>query len=599
MCGIGGELAWGRAPDLDALERIGVTLAPRGPDGAGEWQESGVALVHRRLKIIDLSERGDQPLVDPELGLVIVFNGCIYNHRELRAELVAAGYWFRSSSDTEVILKAFHHWGAERFVDHLIGMFAFAIVEQDSGRVVLGRDRLGIKPLYLAELDGALRFASTLPALLAGGGGIDTEIDPVALHHYLSFHSVVPAPLTILRGVRKLAPATLMTIEPDGARSEHRYWSSTPTSSTPGASDADWEEMTLAALRTAVRRRMVADVPVGVLLSGGLDSSLIVALLAGEGQRGLATFSIGFADVGGRRGDEFRYSDLVAREFDTAHERIEVESAQLLPAIGSAIAAMSEPMVSHDCVAFHLLSEAVSRRVKVVQSGQGADEIFAGYSWYPPLASAAGDGAETYMAEFADRAHAECSAMVQPRLRLDSDPSRELVERHFATPGASTPLDRALRIDSEVMLVDDPVKRLDNMTMAWGLEARTPFLDHELVELAARSPAELKLAHGGKGLLKQISRRLLPNAVIDRPKGYFPVPALSHLEGGVLALVRDVLTPDRVRRRGLFDPDYVQALLAEPNEHQTTLEGSKLWQVALLELWLERHVDAASAVAPV
>jgi len=593
MCGLGGEIAWGRAPDREALARIGQALAPRGPDGAGEWHAGGVALVHRRLKIIDLSERGDQPLVDPELGLVIVFNGCIYNHRELRAELVAAGYWFRSTSDTEVILKAFHHWGPERFVDHLIGMFAFAIVERESGRVVLGRDRLGIKPLYLAELSGALRFASTLPALLAGGGEIDTEIDPVALHHYLSFHSVVPAPLTILRGVRKLAPATLMTIEPDGRRSEHRYWSSTPESSTPAAPDTDWEEMTLAALRTAVQRRMVADVPVGVLLSGGLDSSLIVALLAGEGQRGLATFSIGFADVGGQRGDEFRYSDLVAREFDTAHERIEVESAQLLPAIGSAIEAMSEPMVSHDCVAFHLLSEAVSRRVKVVQSGQGADEIFAGYSWYPPLASATGEGAEAYMAEFVDRTHAECSAMVHPRLRLDSDPSRDLVERHFAGPGASTPLDRALRIDSEVMLVDDPVKRLDNMTMAWGLEARTPFLDHELVELAARSPAELKLAHGGKGVLKQISRRLLPRAVIDRPKGYFPVPALSHLEGGVLTLVRDALTPERVRRRGVFDPDYVETLLAEPNEHQTTLEGSKLWQVALLELWLERHVDSA------
>src|SRR5271163_3651367 len=220
MCGLGGEVAWNRAPDLDALGRIADALAPRGPDGAGAWHQSGVALVHRRLKIIDLSPQGDQPMLDPDLGLAIVFNGCIYNHRELRDELAAAGYAFRSSSDTEVILKAFHHWGAERFADHLIGMFAFAIVEQASGRVVLGRDRLGIKPLYLAELDGALRFASTLPALLAGGGGIDTEIDPVALHHYLSFHSVVPAPLTILRGVRKLAPATLMSIDPDGAHSE-------------------------------------------------------------------------------------------------------------------------------------------------------------------------------------------------------------------------------------------------------------------------------------------------------------------------------------------------------------------------------------------
>jgi len=603
MCGLGGEIVRGRPPDLQALARISDALAPRGPDGAGVWHQPGVALVHRRLKIIDLSERGAQPMVDPDLDLVIAFNGCIYNHNELRAELVAAGYEFRSTSDTEVILKAFHHWGAQRFVDHLIGMFAFAIVERASGRVVLGRDRLGIKPLYLAEVDGALRFASTLPALLAGGG-IDTEIDPVALHHYLSFHSVVPAPLTILRGVRKLAPATLLSIEPDGTRSERRYWSSTAgaddgagvTVEAGGegtASDADWEEMTLASLRTAVQRRMVADVPVGVLLSGGLDSSLIVALLAGDGQRGLETFSIGFADAGGREGNEFHYSDLVAREFGTSHQRIEIDSARLTPAIGAAIGAMSEPMVSHDCVAFYLLSEQVSHHVKVVQSGQGADELFAGYSWYPPLLEAHGSGSEQYVAEFVDRSHAESSAMVDPRLRLDGDPSRELVERHFAAPGARTPVDRALRLDSEVMLVEDPVKRVDNMTMAWALEARTPFLDHELVELAARCPAELKLAHGGKGILKRISRALLPDAVIDRPKGYFPVPALSHLQGEVLRMVRDALTPERIARRGVFDTGYVQMLLDAPNEHQTTLEGSKLWQVALLELWLAEHIDKA------
>jgi len=592
MCGLAGEIAWGRSPDLEALALIGEALAPRGPDGAGDWHDSSVALVHRRLKIIDLSARGDQPMVDPELGLVVVFNGCIYNHEELRAKLREAGYTFRSTSDTEVILKAFHHWGPERFVDHLVGMFAFAIVEYGSGRVVLGRDRLGIKPLYLAEVGGGLRFASTLPALLAGGGGIDTEIDPVALHHYLSFHSVVPAPRTILRGVRKLEPATLLTVEPGGARRERRYWSA-GSELDLRPQDADWEAMILAALRTAVKRRMVADVPVGVLLSGGLDSSLIVALLADEGQRGLATFSIGFADAGGRRGDEFQHSDLVAAEFGTSHDRIEVDSVRLLPAIGAAIGAMSEPMVSHDCVAFHLLSEEVSRHIKVVQSGQGADEVFAGYSWYPPLTHIGGSGASAYISEFVDRPHAETNAMVHPRLRLPSDPSRELVERHFATPGAHTAVDRALRLDREVMLVEDPVKRIDNMTMAWGLEARTPFLDHELVQLATGCPAELKLAQGGKGILKRISRGLLPDAVIDRPKEYFPVPALSHLEGDVLALVRDALTPERIERRAVFDPGHVRMLLAAPNEHQTTLEASKLWQVGLLELWFERHVDCA------
>jgi asparagine synthase (glutamine-hydrolysing) len=589
MCGIGGEVASGRAPDLEAVRRLGEVLAPRGPDSDGEWHDANVALTHRRLKIIDLSAAGDQPMVDRELGLVIVFNGCIYNHNELRAELCADGYKFHSHSDTEVIIKAFHRW-RESFVEHLIGMFAFAIVEMQSGRVVLCRDRLGIKPLYLADVDGALRFASTLPALLAGGG-IDTEIDAVALHHYLSFHSVVPAPHTILRGVRKLAPATLLTIEADGTRREHRYWSA--RSDEPDRNGAqEWEQATLAALRTAVERRMVADVPVGVLLSGGLDSSLIVALLAEAGQRDLATFSIGFDGADGAPGDEFVYSDLIAAEFETAHTRIEVKASEIVPAVCSSIEAMSEPMVSHDCVAFHLLSQEVSRHIKVVQSGQGADEIFAGYSWYPPLLDAAGTGAEEYIAEFVDRSDAESTAAVDRRLRLRFDPSRELVERSFAAPGAATPVDRALRLDREVMLVEDPVKRVDNMTMDFGLEARTPFLDHELVELAARCPPSLKLAEDGKGILKRAARGILPRAIIDRPKGYFPVPALSHLEGEVLTMVRDTLTSEAIAERRVFDRGYVETLLSAPNDHRTTLEGNKLWQVALLELWLQEHVDA-------
>ena len=318
----------------------------------------------------------------------------------------------------------------------------------------------------------------------------------------------MPAPLTILRGVRKLAPATLMSVEPDGdaQRASLLVLDHRPRASSGSA--ADWEEPTLAALRTAVRRRMVADVPVGVLLSGGLDSSLIVALLADEGQRGCRRSRSGLPTLGGERGDEFHYSDLVAAEFGTAHERIEVDPARLLPAIGSAIAAMSEPMVSHDCVAFHLLSEEVSRRVKVVQSGQGADEIFAGYSWYPPLAEARGSGARgVHRASSWTARTRSASTMVHPRLRLASDPSRALVERSLRDRrrDARRSIGRC-GWTREVMLIDDPVKRVDNMTMAWGLEARTPFLDHELVELAAGCPAELKLAHGGKGILKRISR---------------------------------------------------------------------------------------------
>ena len=587
MCGFAGELRNGSLADVETVARMGATLSDRGPDGEGVWASGGIALAFRRLKIIDLSEHGSQPMVDPELGLTITFNGCIYNYPELRRELETKGYRFFSSSDTEVLLKGYHCWG-ERFVDRLKGMFAFCIAERDTGRVVLGRDRLGIKPLYLSESAGALRFASTLPALLAGGG-IDTSIDAVALHHYLMFHSVVPAPRTIFEGVRKLPPATLLIIEPDGSRREFKYWNAyfSRDPMQEGMTAQDWEEAVLEALRMAVERRMVADVPVGVLLSGGIDSSIIVGLLAEMGQPDLQTFSIGFESAGGVEGDEFEFSDIIAGHYGTDHRRFRVSNERMLPAVEGAIHAMSEPMVSHDVVAFYLLSEEVARHIKVVQSGQGADEVFAGYDWYPPLAHANGDGLDTYEAEFFDRPHAEMAEMLNPEYRVEKDASRAFVAEHFGRPGADTPLDRALRLDTEVMLVDDPVKRVDNMTMAWGLEGRVPFLDHELVELAAACPPELKLAQGGKGVLKEAARRVIPNEVIDREKGYFPVPALKHFEGPYLDLVKSALHAPAAKERGIFREEYVERLLGEPNDHLTRLNGNKLWQIALLELWLQ------------
>jgi len=572
-------------------------MTPRGPDAAGVWSQGRVALGHRRLKIIDLSEAGAQPMIDSDLGLAVCWNGCIYNYKQLRRELSEAGYRFFSHSDTEVLLKAYHHWG-DRFVDRLYGMFAFAIVERDSGRVLLGRDRLGIKPLYLTQSAARIRFASSLPALLAGGD-IDTGIDPVALHHYMTFHSVVPAPRTILRGVTKVPPATLVAIEPDGRCVTTTYWEPDFTRREDRAdwSERDWEDAVLESLRVAVDRRLVADVPVGCLLSGGVDSSLIVGLLAEAGQHGLATFSIGFESVGGVKGDEFRYSDIIAERFGTDHHQIRIGTDRMLPALDGAIGAMSEPMVSHDCVAFYLLSQEVAKHVKVVQSGQGADEVFAGYHWYPPMADATSveGSVASYRNAFFDRDPSGYRALVAPGYLVDGDPSGDFVTEHFARAGAATGVDRALRLDSTVMLVDDPVKRVDNMTMAWGLEGRVPFLDHELVELAATCPPELKTAHDGKGVLKQAARKVIPADVIDRPKGYFPVPALTHLEGPYLDLVRDALYAPAAKERGLFRPEAVDRLLADPNGRLTPLRGNELWQIALLELWLQRHGITGSA----
>ncbi|MDT7616272.1 MAG: hypothetical protein QOF00_3719 [Pseudonocardiales bacterium] len=591
MCGIAGEIRFdGGTADAEAVARITAAMHRRGPDGSGVHASGPIALGHRRLKIIDLSERGAQPMVDPGLGLSAVFNGCIYNYRELRAELEGHGYRFFSDSDTEVILKSFHRWGAD-CVDHFLGMFAFAVAERDTGVLTLGRDRLGIKPLYLAEGPGRLRFASSLPALLVGGG-VDTSIDPVALHHYMTFHSVVPAPRTILSGIRKLPPATVRTVQPDGSSEEHVYWrpQHVRKAEYAGMSAQDWREATLESLRVAVRRRMVADVPVGVLLSGGLDSSLVVALLAAEGQTGLKTFSVGFHATAGESGDEFQYSDLVAEHFSTDHQQVLVDPARMLPAVDDTIAAMAEPMVSHDCVAFHLLAEEVAKSVTVVQSGQGADEVLAGYNWYPPLAKVPRDrGVDAYAQVFTDRPHSDLAAILEPEWLLDHDPSRAFIAEHFAMPGVDETLDAALRIDSTVMLVDDPVKRVDNMTMAWGLEARVPFLDHEFVELAAACPPELKLAHGGKGVLKEAARGVVPDGIIDRPKGYFPVPAIRHLEGPFLDRVRDAVTDPTAKARGLVRRDWLDAMLADPNTKRTNLGSNALWQVALLEMWLQER----------
>jgi asparagine synthase (glutamine-hydrolysing) len=594
MCGATGEVRLdGRVPDVAAVSAMAEVMSPRGPDGAGVWSHRRVALGHRRLKIIDLTEAGAQPMIDSELGLAIAWNGCIYNYKELRSELEGHGYRFFSHSDTEVLIKAYHRWGDD-FVTHLKGMFAFAIAERDSGRVLLGRDRLGIKPLYLTEDSHRIRFASSLPALLAGGG-VDTRIDHVALHHYMTFHSVVPAPLTILRGVRKVPPAALVAIEPDGRCVTTTYWRPDFTRHADRAdwSERDWEDAVLSSLRTAVERRLVADVPVGCLLSGGVDSSLIVGLLAEAGQHGLSTFSIGFESAGGVPGDEFQYSDIVAKRFDTDHHQIRIGTDRMLPALDGAIAAMSEPMVSHDCVAFYLLSQEVAKHVKVVQSGQGADEVFAGYHWYPPMGApdaASLDGSvAAYRGAFFDRDNEALAALLAAGNVAPGDPSGRFVAEHFAQANADGGIDRALRLDTTVMLVEDPVKRVDNMTMAWGLEGRVPFLDHELVELAATCPPELKIAHEGKGVLKQAARRVIPSEVIDRPKGYFPVPALTHLEGPYLQMVKDALYAPVAKERGLFDSGAVDALLADPNGRLTPLRGNELWQIALLELWLQRH----------
>jgi asparagine synthase (glutamine-hydrolysing) len=594
MCGIAGELRFdGAVPARDTIERMSARLARRGPDGEGFWSDGPVAFGHRRLAIIDLSERSRQPMVDAAVGLALAFNGTIYNYPELRHDLIGRGHVFFSDGDTEVILRAYAEWG-EACVERLHGMFAFAIWDSAKQLLFLARDRLGIKPLYFARTGKFFRFASNTQALLAAGD-VDASLDPVALHHQFTLHSVVPPPFTILKGIRKLEQGTTLSIDAAGRTAERRYWTLTAQRPALARSEAEWTEAIHDALRVAVKKRIeIADVKVGVLLSGGLDSSLLVALLAEQGVPDLMTFSIGFEDYRGEsgeeRGNEFEYSDAVAEHFGTRHHKYAIPNSEVLRRLPEAVDCMAEPMVSQDVVSFYLLSEQVSKTVKVVQSGQGADEVFAGYSWHPRMAAERGAFIERLQRHYFDREHAEFAQMIRAPYQV-GDVTSDLLAAKLAEPFADEFIDQLLRAEATLLITDDPVKRVDNMTMAWGLEARVPFLDHHLVELAAQMPPELKLGSGGKHVLKKISRGLLPDLVIDRPKGYFPMPALKFVRGEFLEFMRGILDSQACRQRGIYKRAYVEKLLAEPEKHLTRIQGSKLWHLALLEFWLQRNVD--------
>ena len=590
MCGICGEFRFdGLKADLAAVDRMTDRLQQRGPDHVGSYSDGALGFGHRRLSIIDLSERSNQPMVDPELGLAVVFNGAIYNYRELRHELQALGHHFFSDGDTEVILKAYREWG-EECPGHLHGMFAFAVWDMRAKLLFLARDRFGIKPLYWSADARRLRFASNLQALTAGGG-VDTAIDPVALHFQYTLHGVVPAPRTILAGVRKLEPAHTLTIATDGRHRLRRYWELNATREASPRAEDEWVQVVHDALREAVRKRNdVADVPVGVLLSGGLDSSLLVALLAEAGVKNFHTFSVGFEDQPEEKGSEFEYSDPVAEMYNTSHHKFLVPNSDVLKRLPEAVDNMAEPMFGQDAVAFYLLSEQVSQQVKVVQSGQGADEVFGGYFWYHRmLAETEGEPVERFAKHYFDRDHPEYLRMVTPEM-AGEDYTRQRIAELLAEPDADSFLDAVLRMDQTTLIVDDPVKRVDNMTMAWGLEARVPFLDQNLVALAARCPPELKLREGGKYPLKAMARGILPDSVIDRPKGYFPMPALKYVRGEFLEFMRDILDSQVARERGIFRREYIDMLMAAPEMHHTRIKGSKLWHIAVFEFWLQRQL---------
>lgn len=594
MCGLAGELRFDQKNSAHTVAQMLHHIERRGPHHKQMFSNNILNLCHARLKVIDLADHANQPMTDHTRGHTLVFNGTIYNYPELYRELYKLGHQFTGYGDTEVILKAYAEWG-EDCVSHLDGIYAIAVWDLRRRTLFLARDRLGIKPLYYAHTPRFFRFASNTQALLAAGD-IDTGIDRVALHHHLTLHAVVPAPDTVLKNIKKLPPATTMTVNIEGKIRQKTYWHPDARRPDKPLSENEWQERTRDALSNAVIRRYeTADVPTGVLLSGGLDSGLIAALLAKAGKE-VRTWSVGFDSVGDEAGDEFYYSDMVVDRYALQHERIRIDNNTLIESLPDVIGQMPEPMVGQDCAGFYLLSQQVSKQIRVVQCGQGADELFGGYFWYPLMDDETGTPLERFRKHYFDRSHEEYSDAITPPYRLDDDVTSDMVARLLAGANADTFMDAVWHTDVTTLIVDDPVKRVDSMTLSWGLETHVPFLDIPLVELAMRMPPELKVARKngaavGKYILKKIAGDLLPEEVIHRRKGYFPVPMLKHLRGKVLELARDTLLSEQCQARGLFERDYINRLLANPEQHYTALHGSKLWHHTVLELWLQTHVD--------
>ncbi|HVM69063.1 MAG TPA: asparagine synthase (glutamine-hydrolyzing), partial [Gaiellaceae bacterium] len=588
MCGICGLAAPGGA-ERALVETMSGTLVHRGPDSAGVHVDGPVALAARRLSIIDL-ETGDQPLGNEDGSVTVVQNGEIYNYRELRAELERAGHRFRTRGDTEVLAHAYEEWG-ERFPERLRGMFALAVWDARRRRLLLARDRYGIKPLYVREEGGALAFASELRALPRG------EVDLDALEAFLAFNSV-PGPLSIFAGTRKLLPGHLLVWE-DGRTRVERYARPAPAAAGEVRRESADE---LAAelrdrLRDSVRAHLVADVPVGVLLSGGVDSSLLAALAAQETTEPVRTFSIGFEEGSFDERDDAR---RVAERYGTTHRELVLrpDAALVLPVLAEAF---DEPFADSSALPTYLVSELAAQDVKVALSGEGGDELFGGYYTYQadllaqslerlgigrlarlarplverlPVSTARASfdyKAKRFVAAahlpplerhhgwkeiFSADARAELTGRAHGR-----DPVDLLRERFAETEGAEL-LARLQDVDARTYLVDDLLVKTDRASMAHSLEARVPFLDPVVDELASALPTRLKVHRGRKKLLlRRAAEPLLPPEIVRGRKRGFSIPAAAWLRGELEPFARDVLSAETLRRQGFFRPEAVHRVL--------------------------------------
>ena len=615
MCGIGG---WMGSKDREMLERMRAALRHRGPDDRGDYEDDRATLFHERLSIIDLTS-GRQPITNEDCRFWIVFNGEIYNYRELRKDLTARGHHFRTNSDTETILHLYEETG-ERCVERLTGMFAFALWDARDRTMFLARDRLGIKPLFYTEAEGRFLFASELKALLTCPE-VGRKLDLEALDHYLTF-MYVPAPQTIVRGVKKLPPGHTLTIRRGQAQAPHCYWE------LPAADDVRQDsslpaaaEELYALLQEAVRGRLMSEVPLGAYLSGGLDSSLVVGLMSRASSSPVNTFAVGFEEHGF---DERPHAQLVAQAFRTHHTEL-VARHHALEELPGIIRALDEPVADAAAIPTYFMAQATKEHATVVLTGEGADELFAGYShykilsWMDRLSLLSPGGAARMLGrmfgsvamrrggEFVSRLRDRAAAYLALKsvfteeekcklYRPESAAARkagngplQLVRKYLGTAGGPY-LHQLLRLDLSTWLPDDLLVKVDRMTMAHAVEARVPYLDHRVVESVMRMPPAWKLRFlEGKRILRRAAVGLLPAKTVRRKKTGFAVPVGQWVAADLREFVADILGPDAVARRGLFEPKTVSQLLSRSTYGM--FERRQLWTLLCLELWCREFID--------
>lgn len=646
MCGIAGVVALDgrRVPD-GLAERMARTLSHRGPDDAGCWEASHAALGHQRLSIIDLSPEARQPLLNEAGDVALICNGEIYNHESLRGPLLAAGHRFRSRSDSEVILHLYedHRDEPARLLHQLDGMFAFAVHDEAAGRLFLARDRLGIKPLYYAISQGYLLFASEPKAILASGL-VEARPDLSSVAGYLAFrHPVGPA--TMFEGIRALEPGHYLLAERGDVRVE-RFWDIPRPERSSARTEEEYAAGVRELLEAAVRKRLMSDVPIGAYLSGGLDSSIVVALMAQMSSEPVKTYSIGFGD----ESDEFPYARQVAERYGTDHHEIVMAAPRYFELLPTLIRHRDAPLAVPNEVPLYEMSRVLKQDITVVLSGEGADELFGGYGDYartpfdwrkgqvlrrlPPafrralsggLEEKYGEGAYErdlaahFLAGYRWFSPPEVASLLSPSALDAAGPGgRDRILAQFARTEGWEPYDRVLYTLERVHLVN-LLERVDKMTMATAVEARVPFVDYRLVEYAFGIPAEYKLRWRSplhrarawtsysdrfrerddttKYILRRACEDLLPREIVDRRKIGFKVPFDRSLSDRIVDYARGLLLDGRTASRGVFDAESVRAWLDRGAANGGEF-GVRAWMLASLELWFRMYIDGDEADDP-